>query len=326
MKYIGLTGTGTAGVMTIAEGQRPRPAADEVLIKVQSAGVNRPDVLQRQGVYPPPPGASSILGLEAAGHIVALGDNISQWQLGDSVCALCNGGAYAEYVCAPAAQCLPVPAGLSVSEAATLPEACFTVWSNLFQRAQLKPGERLLVHGGSSGIGVTAIQIAKAMGVTVYATAGSNEKCQACTELGADAAINYRQQDFVTEIKTLTAGQGVNVILDMVGGDYIKKNIQCAAVEGRIVNIAFLNGAVAEVNFLPVMLKRLMLTGSTLRPQSADAKATIARELREQVWPLIEAGHIKPVIYKRFSLAEVGKAHELMESNQHIGKLLLEMC
>lgn len=265
-----------------------------------------------------------MLGLEAAGEIVAVGDSVTAWRVGDRVCALCNGGAYAEYVCVPAGQCLPIPAGLSEAEAASLPETFFTVWSNLFLRARLAGGESLLVHGGGSGIGVTAIQLAKAMGVMVYITAGSERKCRACIDLGADHAIDYSQQDFVAAIRSLTGG-GVNVILDMVGGDYIRKNIQCAAVDGRIVNIAFLTGSVAEVDFMPVMLKRLTLTGSTLRPQSSTAKAEIARDLKSRVWPLIESGAIKPVVFKTFPMGAVREAHQLMESNRHIGKIVLTL-
>ena len=325
MKFVDVPACGDAEVMQLSTGPIPRCGDTDVLVKIYAAGVNRPDILQRKGAYPPPEGASPILGLEAAGEIVAVGAAVTQWQIGDTVCGLCNGGAYAEYVCIPAAQCLPVPAGLSMPEAASLPETCFTVWTNLFQRAHLKNGEHLLVHGGSSGIGVTAIQMAKAMGATVTVTAGSEEKCGACLALGADHAINYRQQDFAEEMKTLTKGNGVDVILDMVGGDYIQKNIRCAAIEGRIVNIAYQQGSVAEVNFMPVMLKRLTLTGSTLRPQSAAAKASIAKELREQVWPLIESGAIKPVLFKTFPLEQVIDAHRLMESNQHIGKIALEI-
>ena len=325
MRYIDLPQPGPAAAMTLSGGPIPDCAGDEVLIRVHAAGVNRPDVLQRRGDYPPPQGASPILGLEAAGEIVGIGDQVGQWQVGDRVCALCNGGAYAEYVSVPAGQCLPVPAGLSMVEAATLPETFFTVWHNVVQRAQLKAGESLLVHGGSSGIGVTAIQVAKALGATVYITAGSEEKCRACIALGADHAINYRQTDFVNHIKTHTEGAGVDVILDMVGGDYIAKNIRCAAMDGRIVNIAFLQGSTAEINFMPVMLKRLTLSGSTLRPRSSAFKAEIAAQLREQIWPLIESGDIRPFLSRTFPLEEVAAAHEFMESNRHIGKIALEV-
>ena len=323
MKFIDITDFGTADVLKIQEGSRPSAQPAEVLIKVIAAGVNRPDVIQRQGLYPAPAGASPILGLEVSGIIEALGEGVTQWQVGDKVCALTNGGAYAEYVIAPAAQCLPIPSGLSMIEAAALPETCFTVWSNLFDRVQLKAGETLLVHGGSSGIGTTAIQMAKAMGVRVFTTAGSDKKCQSCLNLGAEIAINYHDADFVEVIKGVTNKKGVDVILDMVGGDYIAKNFKIAALEGRIVNIAYLQGPVAKVNFLPVMLKRLTVTGSTLRPQSADTKAAIANNLKEFIWPLIESGEIKPVIAQCFPLEQATEAHTLMESNKHIGKIVL---
>ncbi len=323
MNFINITEFGAADVLTLQEGERPTLQADEVLIKVIAAGVNRPDVVQRQGLYPAPPGASLILGLEVSGVVEALGEGVTQWQVGDKVCALTNGGAYAEYVAAPASQCLSIPNGLSMIEAAALPETCFTVWSNLFDRAQLKAGETLLVHGGSSGIGTTAIQMAKAMGVRVFTTAGSAEKCQSCLKLGAEIAINYHDSDFVDVIKEATNKKGVDVILDMVGGDYIAKNFKIAALEGRIVNIAYLQGPVAKVNFLPVMLKRLTVTGSTLRPQSPDTKAAIANNLKEIIWPFIESGHIKPVIAQCFPLEQAADAHTLMESNKHIGKIVL---
>lgn len=325
MKYIDTPQYGEADVMTIAEGLVPECKADEVLIKVHAAGVNRPDIIQREGNYPPPPGASPVLGLEAAGEIVAVGESVAHWQIGDQVCALCNGGAYAQFVAVPAKQCLPIPSGLSLQQAASLPETCFTVWSNLFDRAHLKPGESLLIHGGSSGIGVTAIQMAKALGIKVFITAGSAEKCQACLDLGADHAINYREQDFAEVVKNLTDEHGVDVILDMIGGDYIQKNIKSAAPGGRIVNIAFLQSPKAQVNFMPVMLKRLTLTGSTLRSQSNEFKASIAHSLHLHIWPEISAGTIKPVIYQTFPITEVIKAHQLMESSQHIGKIILDV-
>ena len=323
MKFIDITDFGAADVLKIQEGSRPSAQPGEVLIKVIAAGVNRPDVVQRQGLYPAPPGASPILGLEVSGVIEALGEGVTQWKVGDKICALTNGGAYAEYVTAPAAQCLPIPSGLSMIEAAALPETCFTVWSNLFDRVQLKAGETLLVHGGSSGIGTTAIQMAKAMGIRVFTTAGSDKKCQSCLNLGAEIAINYHDADFVEVIKDVTNKKGVDVILDMVGGDYIAKNFKIAALEGRIVNIAYLQGPVAKVNFLPVMLKRLTVTGSTLRPQSADTKAAIANNLKEFIWPLIESSKIKPVIAQCFPLEQATEAHTLMESNKHIGKIVL---
>jgi len=323
MKYIDIKQFGEAGVLQLSQGDKPRPGSGEVLIKVVAAGVNRPDVLQRKGLYPPPPGASPVLGLEVAGEVVTLGEGVTRWQPGDQVCALTNGGGYAEYAIVPADQCLPVPAGLSMVEAAALPETCFTVWSNLFDRAQLKAGESLLIHGGSSGIGTTAIQMAVAFGVRVFVTAGSDDKCIACEVLGADIAVNYREQDYVEVLKAATENRGVDVILDMVGGDYIDRNIKLAAMEGRIVNIAYLQGAKAEVDFMPVMLKRLTVTGSTLRPQPTAVKAAIAANLQKAVWPLIEAGRIIPQIAQTFPLAEAAAAHQLMESSTHIGKIIL---
>ena len=323
MRYIDVTEFGEANVLQITRGDKPRPGAGEVLIKVAAAGVNRPDVLQRKGLYPPPPGASAILGLEVAGEVVALGAGVSRWQCGDQVCGLTNGGGYAEYVVVPAGQCLSVPVGLSMVQAAALPETFFTVWSNLIDRAKLKAGETLLIHGGSSGIGTTAIQLAVALGVRVFVTAGSDEKCNACEFLGADIAVNYREQDYVEVLLAATEKHGVNVILDMVGGDYIARNIKLAAMDGRIVNIAYLQGSKAEVDFMPVMLKRLTVTGSTLRPQPEEVKAAIAENLLKTVWPLIEAGRIKPQIAQTFPLAEAAAAHQLMESSAHIGKIIL---
>ena len=323
MKYIHFQNPGDADVLQLSDMPAPTPTAGEVLIRVAAAGVNRPDILQRQGMYPAPRGASPVLGLEVAGEIVACGEGVTQWAVGDTVCALVNGGGYAEYALAPEAQCLPIPASLSLQEAAAIPETFFTVWHNLFQRARLKEGETLLVHGGSSGIGTTAIQLAYAKGIQVFATAGSEEKCAACEQLGASKAINYRGADFVDDIKQLTNGRGVDVILDMVGGDYIQRNIAAAAHDGRIVNIAYLKGSKATVDFMPVMLKRLNLTGSTLRAQSPAVKDTIARELFEFVWPLIESNNIKPVIAVNFPLAQAAAAHRLMESSQHIGKIVL---
>ncbi|WP_027328926.1 NAD(P)H-quinone oxidoreductase [Marinimicrobium agarilyticum] len=322
-RYIDLPEPGEADRMRLAHGKRPRPSADEVLVEVAAAGVNRPDVLQRKGLYPPPENASPVLGLEVSGRVVACGESVTRWRPGDEVCALVNGGGYADHVLAPAAQCLPVPEGISLEEAASLPETLFTVWHNLWQRAQLQPGETLLVHGGASGIGTAAIQLAKALDHTVIVTAGSREKCDACRALGADRAICYRDEDFETEVKAFTDGLGADVILDMVGGDYIQRNFKAAAPEGRIVNIAYLKGSKAEVDFLPLMLKRLTLTGSTLRAQSAEVKAGIARELEQRVWPLIALGRIKPQVNHRFALAEVARAHELMESNRLIGKIIL---
>lgn len=325
MRYIDIPTPGGPEALQLTEGDEPVAGEGELSIQVAAAGVNRPDVVQRMGLYPPPPGASPIPGLEVAGTVTAVGNGVSGWQVGDTVCALVNGGGYAEYVTAPASQCLPVPKGLSLTEAAALPETCFTVWSNVFDRAGLQPGESLLVHGGSSGIGTTAIQMAKALGVSVYVTAGSDDKCQACLSLGADLAINYREEDFVDVLKAATDGRGVDVILDMVGGDYIARNLKVAAMDGRIVNIAYLQGSKVEVNLMPVMLKRLTLTGSTLRPQAPEVKAAIARSLQERIWPAIETGAIKPVIARVFPLAEAAEAHRLMESSQHIGKIVLSM-
>lgn len=323
MRYIEIATPGEPEVMVVAEGPAPTAKAGEVLLEVAAAGINRPDVMQRKGLYPPPPDASPIPGLEVSGTVVALGEGVTQWQVGDQVCALANGGGYAEYVAVPAGQCLPIPQGLSLAQAAALPETCFTVWTNVFDRARLEAGETFLVHGGTSGIGTTAIQLAKAMGARVFATAGSDEKCQACLDLGAERAVNYRNEDYVQAFKQATDGKGVDVILDMVGGDYIARNIQLAAMDARIVNIAFLQGSKVALNMAPVMMKRLTLTGSTLRPQSAAAKAAIAQSLKEKVWPLIAAGQVAPVIAKTFALEQVADAHRLMESSQHIGKIVM---
>ncbi len=301
----------------------PLPGNGEVLIAVKAAGINRPDCIQRQGHYAPPPGVTDIPGLEVAGEIVAVGTDAGHWKTGDVVCALVAGGGYAEYVAAPALQCLPIPGPLSMVEAAALPETCFTVWSNVFERAGLKPGESLLVHGGSSGIGTTAIQIASSLGARVITTAGSEEKCKVCRELGAEQAINYRQEDFVAAAKEFTGGVGVDVVLDMVGGEYIQRNIKALGPDGRHVSIAFLSGSKAEVNFMPVMLKRLTLTGATLRPLPIERKGEIAKALKETVWPLIANGEIAPVVHSTFPLAQASEAHRLMESSQHIGKIIL---
>lgn len=327
MKFIDTPQFGGPEVMTLAQGPTPVIKANEVLIAVHAAGVNRPDIIQRQGLYPAPKGASPILGLEVAGVIAAVGDEVTLWQVGDQVCALTNGGGYAEFVEVPEGQVLPIPEGLSMIEAASLPETHFTVWSNIFDRARLQAGESLLIHGGASGIGVTAIQLAKALGATVFTTVGNPQKVAACEALGADLAINYHEQDFLAVLKAQTQDSGVNVILDMVGGDYIQKNISLAALEGRIVNIAYLQGPVAKVNFLPIMLKRLTLTGSTLRPQSDAIKAAIAQNLINRVWPLytVSSQQLKPVIAEVFTLEHVQAAHRLMESNQHIGKIVLDL-
>lgn len=301
------------------------PHEGEVLIKVSAAGVNRPDILQRSGAYPPPKGASDLPGLEVAGTIVKLGRNTSRFAVGDNVCALCPGGGYAEYAAVPEVHALPVPDGLNFTQAAALPETFFTVWTNVIQRGALENGETLLIHGGSSGIGTTAIQIAKARGASVIATAGSDDKCAACKSLGADHVINYQTTDYVAATKTITNGQGANVILDMVGGDYIERNYRAAAIEGRIVQIAFLNGPIAEVDFTRLMIKRLTHTGSTLRPQSVEAKAQIARELENEIWPLISNGTIAPRIDRTFAFEDVAKAHSYMESGTHIGKIVLTL-
>lgn len=303
----------------------PRPNKGQVVVKVEAAGINRPDVLQRQGAYPAPPGASDLPGLEVAGTIAALGDGVTGWAIGDAVCALAAGGGYAQYVAVDARHCLPIPAGLDMVQAAALPETLFTVWHNVFERGQLKAGERFLVHGGAGGIGTTAIQLAKALGATVFTTAGGTAKCQACRELGADRAIDYTTEDFVEVIKAEAKG-GVDVILDMIGGDYIARNVRALAADGRLVSIAFLKGSTAEINFMPVMLKRLTLTGSTLRPQSDDAKARMSAALREKVWPHIESGKIRPVVHATFSLAQAAEAHRLMEANTHIGKIVLTVA
>ncbi len=323
MRAIEITEPGGPEVLRIGKRPVPEPGEGEVLIKVAAAGINRPDVMQRTGMYPPPPGASDIPGLEIAGTVVALGPEASGVQEGDSVCALVTGGGYAEYCPAPASLCLPVPEGLDSVQAAAIPETFFTVWTNVFDRGRLAGGESLLVHGGSSGIGTTAIQLAKAFGSTVYVTAGSDEKCLACTELGADAAINYKTEDFVERISELTNERGVDVILDMIGGDYLPRNLKSLAVEGRIVQIALQGGPKVQMNLLPIMLKRLTLTGSTLRPRTVAQKAMIAHSLREKVWPLIESEKVRPIIHGTFPLAQASDAHRMMESSQHIGKIVL---
>jgi NADPH2:quinone reductase len=303
----------------------PLPAAGEVLIEVAAAGVNRPDVLQRKGGYPPPPGASDIPGLEVAGTVARLGPQVSGCKVGDEVCALVTGGGYAEYVAAPAVQCLPVPRGLTLEQAASLPETFFTVWVNVFQRGALKNEETLLVQGGSSGIGVTAIQMARAFGHRVFVTAGTSEKCAECEKLGATRAINYRSEDFVAVIKQLTGGRGVDVILDMVGGDYVPRELASLADDGRLCLIAFLGGTRTTLEMTDILRRRLTITGSTLRPRPVEVKHAIAQALREKVWPLIEAGKIRPVIYRTFELEEAAAAHSLMESSEHVGKIMLNV-
>ncbi len=325
MRAIEITQPGKPEVLQLCERPQPELKAGEVLIRVHAAGINRPDVLQRMGHYPVPPGASDLPGLEVAGEIVDgdLGD--SGLKKGDMVCALVQGGGYAEYCAAPLAQCLPMPEGLSAVEAASLPETFFTVWTNVFDRAGLKEGETLLVQGGTSGIGVTAIQLATALGHRVFATAGSDDKCRACEELGAERGINYRSEDFVEVVKSLTGGKGVDVVLDMVAGDYVAREIDCLADDGRIALIALLGGAKANVDLGQVLRRRLSISGSTLRPRPVAFKAAIAQKLREHVWPLFAAGKIKPVIFKTFPLEQAAEAHALMESSTHVGKIVLQV-
>ena len=323
MTAIAIRAPGSPEVLVPEERPVPQPGAGEVLVQVTAAGVNRPDVMQRQGLYPPPPGASEIPGLEIAGEVVALGSGATRYKIGDKVAALVAGGGYAEYCPVHETNALPAPPTLSLIEAAAIPETFFTVWHNAFERGRLKSGETLLVHGGTSGIGTTAIQLAKAFGARVITTAGSAEKCEACRKLGADVAVNYRTEDFVAATKAATGGKGAELILDMVGGDYIERNYEAAGVEGRIVQIAFQGSPKANVNFLRIMLKRLTHTGSTLRARSVADKAAIAREIEANVWPLIAAGKVKPVIYRTFPLREASAAHALMETSTHIGKIVL---
>ena len=325
MRAIEISQYGGPEVLVPCERPLPELKPGEVLIKVHAAGINRPDVFQRMGQYPVPPGASDLPGLEVAGEIVAGDMAESGFKEGDMVCALVQGGGYAEYCAAPLAQCLPMPAGLTAVEAAALPETFFTVWSNVFQRGALGQGETLLVQGGSSGIGTTAIQLARALGHRVFATAGSADKCRACEELGAERAINYKTEDFTAIVKELTGGKGVDVVLDMVGGDYVAREIACLADDGRIVIIALLGGSKATVDLGQVLRRRLTVTGSTLRPRPVAFKAQVARELRETVWPLLEAGKIKPVIHKVFPLEQAAQAHALMESSAHVGKIVLDL-
>src|SRR5215208_6613677 len=323
MTAMAISTPGGPEVLVPEERPVPQPGPGEILVKVAAAGVNRPDVMQRQGLYPPPKGAPDIPGLEIAGEVVALGDNVTRWELGDKVMALVIGGGYAEYCLAHEGHALRIPRNLSMAEAGAIPETFFTVWHNVFERGGLKSGETLLLHGGTSGIGTTAIQLAKAYGATVITTAGSPEKCEAARKLGADLAINYKTEDFVAATKKATGGKGAEVILDMIGGDYIERNYEAAAVEGRIVQIAFQGSPKTTVDFRRIMLKRLTHTGSTLRARSVAEKATIARAVEEKVWPLIAAGTVKPVVYKTFPLHEAAAAHALMESSKHIGKIVL---
>ncbi|HVO04997.1 MAG TPA: NAD(P)H-quinone oxidoreductase [Candidatus Cybelea sp.] len=323
MNVAELAGFGGPEVLKPARRPVPKPGSEEVLIAVAAAGVNRPDALQRQGNYTPPPGASDLPGLEVAGTVAAVGAGVKDWKVGDPAMALVAGGGYAEYCAAPAPQCLPVPRGFSMIEAAAVPETFFTVWTNVFDRGRLKSGETFLVHGGSSGIGTTAIQLAHEFGAKVITTVGGGDKAAACRKLGADLAINYREADFVKEVMKATGDKGADLILDMVGGDYINRNLACLAVDGRLVQIAFLQGSKAEINLAAVMMKRQTITGSTLRPRSVAQKGEIAAALRQHVLPLFATGKVKPVIYKTFPLAQAAEAHRLMESSTHIGKIVL---
>ena len=323
MRHIVAREPGPPDVLTMTDGAVPQPKKGEVLIEVAAAGVNRPDCLQRAGAYPPPADASPIIGLEVAGRIVACGDGVQGWRVGDAVCALTPGGGYAEYCTTPAGFCLPIPRGLTEIEAASLPETFFTVWNNLVDRGRLGRGETVLIHGGTSGIGLTAIQIARHFGATVIVTAGSADKTKFCLDMGATHAIDYRTQDFVAEVARITGKRGVDIVLDMVGGDYIEKNLKCLALEGRLVIIAFMRGSRVELDWRHIMIKRLTVTGSTLRASPVERKVAIAEALRREVWPLIERGEVKTVVHRVFSLAEAAAAHALMESNAHIGKIVL---
>jgi NADPH:quinone reductase len=325
MQVVEISRPGGPEVLRLATRPLPQPRTGEVLIRVAAAGVNRPDCMQRAGTYAPPPGASELPGLEVAGTVVALGEGVSEWKEGDRVCALTPGGGYAQFCVTPAGHCLPLPAAWSLIQAASLPETFFTVWINVFERARLAPGETLLVQGGSSGIGVSAIQIARALGHRVFVTAGSAQKCAACERLGAERAINYRTEDFVEVVRQLTAGKGADVILDMVSGDYVARELKCLATDGRLSLIAFLGGSRATLDMSYILMRRLTITGSTLRPRAVEFKTAIANALRQNVWPLIEQGKIQPVIYKVFPLARASAAHELMESGAHIGKIMLEV-
>ncbi|MCE3285490.1 MAG: putative quinone oxidoreductase [Steroidobacteraceae bacterium] len=327
MRYVAASAGGGPEVLSVATTAVPRPAADEVLIRVQAAGVNRPDVMQRKGVYPPPPGASPILGLEVAGEIVALGADVQQLKLGERVCALANGGGYAEYCAVPAVQCLPWPRDFDAVRAAALPETFFTVWANLFVHGRFMRGESVLVHGGTSGIGTTAIQLARAFDAQVYATAGTDEKCAACVRLGAAVAINYRTEDFATRVAEVTGGRGVDVILDIVGASYFERNLASLAADGRLVAVSVQQGAVVDrLDLFLVMRRRLTITGSTMRPRTTAQKGVIAAELRRHVWPLLDAGRIAPVIHAVYPMAQAAEAHRVMESSTHVGKLVLSLA
>ena len=324
MRVVEISTFGPPEVLTLTDRPEPFPAAGEILIDVAAAGVNRPDVIQRLGKYPPPPGASDIPGLEVAGTVAALGADVTGWAIGDPICALVAGGGYAERAAVPHEQCLPIPKGLTAIQAAGIPETFFTVWTNVFQRGKLQAGETILIHGGTSGIGTTAIQLAKAFGARILTTAGSDEKCEAARRLGAEHAFNYKTQDWVSEAKRVTDGRGVNVILDIVGGDYIARNVDLLSIEGRLLQIAFLKTGKAEIDFSVMMRKRAWITGSTLRPRTPAEKGVIARDLLEHVWPLLENGTVAPVIHKVFPLADAAAAHRLMQESSHIGKLVLD--
>jgi putative PIG3 family NAD(P)H quinone oxidoreductase len=319
---IEITHPGEPDVLTPVERPQPTLRAGEVLVEVEAAGVNRPDIMQRQGKYPPPPGASDLPGLEVAGTIVET-NGAGRWKAGDRVCALVAGGGYAEYCAAPAPQCLPIPRGLDAATAAAIPETFFTVWTNLFQRGGLRRGERVLVHGGTSGIGSTAIQLARAFGATVFATAGTDDKCEACRGLGAAAAINYRTRDFVEAVRELTGGEGVDVVLDIIGGDYLPRNVECLRLNGRLLQIGLMGGPKSHINLRPLLTNRLTITGSTLRPRTVDEKGAIARELEEHVWPLLERGDVRPAVHATFPLRQAADAHRLLDSGEVVGKVVL---
>jgi putative PIG3 family NAD(P)H quinone oxidoreductase len=325
MKVVHIAAPGGPEQLQLSTRPTPQPGEGEVLVRVEAAGVNRPDVMQRQGRYPPPPGASDLPGMEIAGEIVSLGSHVTGLKVGDKICSLLPGGGYAAYALAAAPLCMPIPQGLSMVEAAAIPETFMTVWTNLFERGRCRAGDTVLVHGGTSGIGTTAIQLASVLGAQVYATAGSQDKARACEKLGAVRGIDYRQEDFVEVIRAATQGYGIDVTLDMVAGSYVPRNIDIAAVEGRIVTISTLGGTKTELNMVPVMMKRLTLTGSTLRARSVAQKAAVADAMRQNVWPLIAAGKVKPVIFKTFPLAEASEAHRLMETSNHIGKIVLTL-
>ncbi len=323
MIAIEISTPGEPDVLVPVERPMPTAAAGELLIKVAAAGVNRPDVMQRRGKYPPPPGASDIPGLEVAGTVAAVGEGVRPWHVGDRVCALVSGGGYAEYCVAPVPQCLPAPKNLDLTTSAAIPETYFTVWTNVFDRGRLKAGESILIHGGSSGIGTTAIQLSRARGARVFATAGSPEKCRACEQLGAEQCVNYRETDFVAAVRDATSGRGVDVVLDMVGAEYFSRNLDVLAIEGRLVEIATLRGTRTELNIQTMMQRRLTITGSTLRARSVDEKGLVAAAVHEQVWPLLESGVVKPYIFATFPLRDAAAAHRLLESGTHIGKLVL---